>query len=217
MKKPITYHGQPASLILMSDKACSFICESLDLQTPEGVLMRLKGTFAGPFDDTKNRNGRTYDFTNYYSQVQSLMPKIKKKSLLGELEHVKRRQCKYGNVSHRINEIEWDPTTSTFIGTIDILDTPSGRVAYGIAKAGSPLYISSRAIGVVDPKTGKTTLLKLVTYDLVAEPGFANAEFLPVGATPINESVCYVNESEDDDDTPAFLRRRNKNKQTDES
>lgn len=162
--------------------------------------MRLKGTFAGPFDDTKNRNGRTYDFTNYYSQVQSLMPKIKKKSLLGELEHVKRRQCKYGNVSHRINEIEWDPTTSTFIGTIDILDTPSGRIAYGIAKAGSPLYISSRAIGIVDPKTGKTTLLKLVTYDLVCEPGFANAEFLPVGATPINESICYVNESEDDDD-----------------
>ena len=200
MKKPITYHGRPASLILTSDKACSFICESLDLQTPEGVLMRLKGTFAGPFDDTKNRNGRTYDFTNYYSQVQSLMPKIKKRALLGELEHVKRRQCKYSNVSHRINEIEWDPTTSTFIGTIDILDTPSGRIAYGIAKAGSPLYISSRAIGVVDPKTGKTTLLKLVTYDLVCEPGFANAEFLPVGATAINESICYVNESEDDDD-----------------
>lgn len=198
--KQIAYKGKPASLILESRHDCKFVCESLDLQTPEGVLMRLKGTFAGPFDDTKNRNGRTYDFTNYYSQVQTLMPKIKKKSLLGELEHVKRRQCKYGNVSHRINEIEWDPTTSTFIGTIDILDTPSGRIAYGIAKAGSPLYISSRAIGVVDPKTGKTTLLKLVTYDLVCEPGFANAEFLPVGAIPINESICYVNESEDDDD-----------------
>lgn len=197
----------------MSDKACSFICESLDLQTPEGVLMRLKGTFAGPFDDTKNRNGRTYDFTNYYSQVQSLMPKIKKRALLGELEHVKRRQCKYSNVSHRINEIEWDPTTSTFIGTIDILDTPSGRIAYGIAKAGSPLYISSRAIGVVDPKTGKTTLLKLVTYDLVCEPGFANAEFLPVGATAINESVCYVNESEDDDDWQDELDENEQNNQ----
>lgn len=197
----------------MSDKACSFICESLDLQTPEGVLMRLKGTFAGPFDDTKNRNGRTYDFTNYYSQVQSLMPKIKKRALLGELEHVKRRQCKYSNVSHRINEIEWDPTTSTFIGTIDILDTPSGRIAYGIAKAGSPLYISSRAIGVVDPKTGKTTLLKLVTYDLVCEPGFANAEFLPVGATPINESICYVNESEDDDDWQDELDENEQNNQ----
>lgn len=199
-RQQITYKGKPASLILESRNDCQFVCESLDLQTPEGVLMRLKGTFAGPFDDTKNRNGRTYDFTNYYSQVQTLMPKIKAKSLLGELEHVKRRQVKYPNVSHRINEIEWDPTTSTFIGTIDILDTPSGRVAYGIAKAGSPLYISSRAIGVVDPKTGKTTLLKLVTYDLVAESGFANAKMLPVGATQINESICYVNESEEDDD-----------------
>lgn len=211
--KQITYKGKPASLILESRHDCKFVCESLDLQTPEGVLMRLKGTFAGPFDDTKNRNGRTYDFTNYYSQVQTLMPKIKKKSLLGELEHVKRRQCKYGNVSHRINEIEWDPTTSTFIGTIDILDTPSGRIAYGIAKAGSPLYISSRAIGVVDPKTGKTTLLKLVTYDLVCEPGFANAEFLPVGATQINESVCYVNESEDDDDWQDDLDENEQNNQ----
>lgn len=198
--KQITYKGKPASLILESRHDCKFVCESLDLQTPEGVLMRLKGTFAGPFDDTKNRNGRTYDFTNYYSQVQTLMPKIKAKSLLGELEHCRRRTVKYPNVSHRINEIEWDPTTSTFVGTIDILDTPSGRVAYGIAKAGSPLYISSRAIGVVDPKTGKTTLLKLVTYDLVAESGFANAKMTPVNATAINESVCYVNESEDDDD-----------------
>ena len=197
--KQITYKGKPASLILESRHDCKFVCESLNLQTPEGVLMRLKGTFAGPFDDTKNRNGRTYDFTNYYSQVQTLMPKIKAKSLLGELEHCRRRTVKYPNVSHRINEIEWDPTTSTFIGTIDILDTPSGRVAYGIAKAGSPLYISSRAIGVVDPKTGKTTLLKLVTYDLVAESGFANAKMTPVNATAINESVCYVNESEDDD------------------
>lgn len=197
--KQITYKGKPASLILESRHDYKFVCESLDLQTPEGVLMRLKGTFAGPFDDTKNRNGRTYDFTNYYSQVQTLMPKIKAKSLLGELEHCRRRTVRYPNVSHRINEIEWDPTTSTFIGTIDILDTPSGRIAYGIAKAGSPLYISSRAIGVVDPKTGKTTLLKLVTYDLVAESGFANAKMLPVGATQINESVCYVNESEDDD------------------
>lgn len=209
--KQITYKGKPASLILESRHDYKFVCESLDLQTPEGVLMRLKGTFAGPFDNTKNRNGRTYDFTNYYSQVQTLMPKIKAKSLLGELEHVKRRQVKYPNVSHRINEIEWDPTTSTFIGTIDILDTPSGRIAYGIAKAGSPLYISSRAIGVVDPKTGKTTLLKLVTYDLVAESGFANAKMLPVGATPINESVCYVNESEDDDDWQDENEQNNQN------
>lgn len=211
--KQITYKGKPASLILESRHDYKFVCESLDLQTPEGVLMRLKGTFAGPFDDTKNRNGRTYDFTNYYSQVQTLMPKIKAKSLLGELEHVKRRQVKYPNVSHRINEIEWDPTTSTFIGTIDILDTPSGRIAYGIAKAGSPLYVSSRAIGVVDPKTGKTTLLKLVTYDLVAESGFANAKMLPVGATPINESICYVNESEDDDDWQDELDENEQNNQ----
>lgn len=209
--KQITYKGKPASLILESRHDCQFVCESLDLHTPEGVLMRLKGTFAGPFDDSKNRNGRTYDFTNYYSQVQTLMPKIKAKSLLGELEHCRRRTVKYPNVSHRINEIEWDPTTSTFIGTIDILDTPSGRVAYGIAKAGSPLYISSRAIGVVDPKTGKTTLLKLVTYDLVAESGFANAKMTPVNATAINESVCYVNESEDDDDWQDENEQNNQN------
>ena len=55
--KQITYKGKPASLILESRHDYKFVCESLDLQTPEGVLMRLKGTFAGPFDDTKNRNG----------------------------------------------------------------------------------------------------------------------------------------------------------------
>ena len=204
--KRITYDGKPASLILESQKQCFFVNESIEDSMPEGVLMRLKGTFAGPFDDTKNRNGRTYDFTNYYSQVQTLMPKIHAKSLLGELEHCKRRQVKYANVSHRINEIHWNPETKCFEGTIDLLDTPSGRIAYGVAKAGSPLYISSRAIGVVDNQ-GRTTLLKLVTYDLVAEPGFMGASFNPIKVNQINESICYinesicyVNESEDDDD-----------------
>ena len=204
----IRYGGKPASLIVQSAQDTKFICENLQTNSlPKGILAIMRGTYATI--DEQNENGRTYEFNNYFSQVQSLMPKIKAKRLLGELEHVKRRTIKYPNVSHRIESIEWNPKTKSFDGEIAILDTPSGRIAYAIATSGSPLFISSRAIGVVDQHTGKVTLLKLITFDLVAEPGFYDAAFniavdakaaasMPVA---VNESkqTLYINEAFDDD------------------
>lgn len=195
--KRITYKGKPASLILESRQDCQFVMEASDEHVPTGALGRLYGVYA--YMDEKNANGRTYDFANYFSQVQTLMSKIKAKRLLGELEHVKRRTVKYANVSHRIDSIEWNPEKKRFEGWITILDTPAGRIVWAIVSAGSPVFISSRAIGIVNPTTGKVTLLKLITYDIVCEPGFQNAEFNLAGT--VNESAdTFICESADDDD-----------------
>lgn len=209
MAKHITYQGKPAQLIVDSKSCNQFVMESMQTDSlPEGALCRLFGTYA--FMDETNRNSRSYDFDNYFAQVQSLQPKIVAKRLLGELEHCKRRVVKYANVSHRIDSIEWNPKRKAFEGWITIFNTPAGQTAYAIVSAGSPLFISSRAIGIVNPQTKKVNILKLITFDLVAEPGFYDAEFsiastqkqlnsMPVA---INESkdMMFVNESDEEDE-----------------
>lgn len=209
MAKHITYQGKPAQLIVDSKSCNQFVMESIQTDSlPEGALCRLFGTYA--FMDETNRNSRSYDFDNYFAQVQSLQPKIAAKRLLGELEHCKRRAVKYANVSHRIDSIEWNPKRKAFEGWITIFNTPAGQTAYAIVSAGSPLFISSRAIGIVNPQTKKVNILKLITFDLVAEPGFYDAEFsiastqkqlnsMPVA---INESkdMMFVNESDEEDE-----------------
>ena len=209
MAKHITYQGKPAQLIVDSKSCNQFVMESIQTDSlPEGALCRLFGTYA--FMDETNRNSRSYDFDNYFAQVQSLQPKIAAKRLLGELEHCKRRVVKYANVSHRIDSIEWNPKRKAFEGWITIFNTPAGQTAYSIVSAGSPLFISSRAIGIVNPQTKKVNILKLITFDLVAEPGFYDAEFsiastqkqlnsMPVA---INESkdMMFVNESDEEDE-----------------
>lgn len=202
MAKPITYKGKPAQLIIESRQDCQFVAEAVDEHVPSGALGRLFGTYATIGE--RNRNGRTYNFENYFAQVQTLLPSIKAKRLFGELEHVKRRTVKYGNVSHRIDSIEWNPDKQRFEGWITILDTPAGRIAWAVVAAGSPLFVSSRALGVVNPTTGATTLLKLITYDLVCEPSFPEAEFNLVGS--VNESKdTLICESADDEDSPNSL------------
>lgn len=202
MAKPITYKGKPAQLIIESRQDCQFVAEAVDEHVPSGALGRLFGTYATIGE--RNRNGRTYNFENYFAQVQTLQSAIKAKRLFGELEHVKRRIVKYGNVSHRIDSIEWNPDKQRFEGWITILDTPAGRIAWAVVAAGSPLFVSSRALGVVNPTTGATTLLKLITYDLVCEPSFPEAEFNLVGS--VNESKdTLICESVDDEDSPNSL------------
>jgi uncharacterized coiled-coil protein SlyX len=95
------------------------------------------------------------------------------------------------------------------VGRIKLLHTSRGMDARALVKDGIPLHISSRAAGTVD-ESGRVRLQQLFTYDLVAEPGFANAvltrvnegiESNPISAESravlqkLNESYQYMNEN----------------------
>ena len=56
-----------------------------------------------------------------------------------------------------------------------MLDTPAGQIAKRLVDAGVPLSISSRAAGNVGPDK-KVQIKKIFTYDLVADPGFQDAQ-----------------------------------------
>jgi methyl-accepting chemotaxis protein len=123
----------------------------------------------------KNKNNRIYDESEYVPQIKALQEKIKSGKLLGELDHPSNFDISLKNASHVIENLEYDNTTRQVKGRIRLLNTTAGREAKALVDAGIPIHISSRAAGVVE-NNGHVKIKKLFTYDLVADPGFENAE-----------------------------------------
>ena len=159
----------------------------LEFKEENGVYV-LEGVFGEL--DTKNRNNRIYTAEEYLPQIESLQDKIKASKLLGELDHPQNFDVSLKNVSHIIEEITYDEANKQIKGRIRLLDTDAGRQAKALVDAGVPLQISSRAAGAVE-SNGKVKIKQLFTYDLVADPGFENAELKRV-----NESFGFENNSD---------------------
>tara|TARA_Y100000385_G_scaffold287571_1_gene352103 strand:+ start:3950 stop:5842 length:1893 start_codon:yes stop_codon:yes gene_type:complete len=138
--------------------------------------------------DVKNKNNRIYTESEYVPQIESLQEKIKSSKLLGELDHPQQFDISLKNVSHVIEEVRYDSESKRVMGKIKLLDTDAGRQAKALVDSGIPLHISSRAAGEVS-EGGKVKIKQLFTYDLVADPGFANAEL-----SRVNESYGFSND-----------------------
>jgi hypothetical protein len=153
--------------------------------------------------DKLNRNNRIYTESEYLPQIESLQAKIKSSKLLGELDHPQTFDISLKNVSHIIEELSYNKDTKQVMGKIRLLDTDAGRQAKALVDAGVPLHISSRAAGTVE-SNGQVKIKQLFTYDLVADPGFANAELKRV-----NEALGF-----DDDNIFIYEINNIENNQT---
>jgi len=154
----------------------------------------LEGIFA-QFGE-ENRNGRVYEEKEYLPHLEYLKKDMAKGSLLGELDHPERFEVALGNVSHRITELWYDQANRQIKGRIEVLDTPKGIIAKSLLEAGVPLSISSRAAGTVnEDKT--VQIQQIYTYDLVAKPGFEEAELRTVNESAksrITSQITKLNE-----------------------
>lgn len=155
----------------------------------------LRGLFAEI--GTRNQNDRIYPSEVYEPAYEKLIPKIKEKRLLGELDHpIDYDEVRLSNVSHAIIECEIveKDGVKQIQGAVELLDTPPGLVAQALVKAGIPLGISSRGIGstVSSSEGDRVTDLQLITYDLVAEPSFANAILSPDKSDELSDSLKYI-------------------------
>ena len=180
---------------------------NLSQHTEEDDSIVLEGVFT-TFNQ-KNRNGRIYESADFLPHVANLQGAIASRSLLGELDHPHNFETSLANASHVVESLKFDEQQNAIVGRIKLLHTSRGMDARALVKDGIPLHISSRAAGTVD-ESGRVRLQQLFTYDLVAEPGFANAVLTRVNegveVNPIsdeskavlkslNESYQYMNEN----------------------
>ena len=180
---------------------------NLSQHTEEDDSIVLEGVFT-TFNQ-KNRNGRIYESADFLPHVANLQGAIASRSLLGELDHPHNFETSLANASHVVESLKFDEQQNAIVGRIKLLHTSRGMDARALVKDGIPLHISSRAAGTVD-ESGRVRLQQLFTYDLVAEPGFANAVLTRVNEgvevnsisdesravlKSLNESYQYMNEN----------------------
>lgn len=124
-----------------------------------------------------NQNKRIYPRAILEREVQNYKKAVAEGRATGELDHPDSSIVSLERVSHVVRDIGWDG--DDVVGTIEILNTPKGKIAQEIMEAGIRVGISSRAIG----ETTRTNegfdqvdeSLMLVAFDLVSEPSTQNA------------------------------------------
>jgi len=123
----------------------------------------------------ENSNQRIYEEREYLPHLEYLKEKIDQKRLVGELDHPKEFDVSLKNISHLVEELNYNQNDRTLRIKVRLLDTPAGKSAKSLVDAGIPVSISSRAAGNV-MENKKVQIKKIFTYDLVADPGFENAQ-----------------------------------------
>jgi hypothetical protein len=140
-----------------------------------GGRMRVKGKLQEA--EVKNGNGRVYSKEILEREAKRYADgPIKSNTALGELDHPESMVVNLNNTSHNIKRIWWE--NNDLMGELEILNTPSGKIAQEIISAGIPLGISSRGMGSVK-QIGETVEVQddfeLLCFDLVSVPSTPNA------------------------------------------
>jgi len=136
----------------------------------------------------KNQNGRVYPKDILMRECQRYQREyIDQNRALGELDHPESSVVNLNNVSHNILKIWWDG--DALKGTVQVLDTPSGKILKSLFEAGVTLGISSRGLGSVKELRNEGVVevqddFELICWDFVSNPSTPGA-FM----TEINESV----------------------------
>lgn len=165
-----------------------------------GVLREIKGPVAEY--GKKNRNGRMYSeklwdkvLGNSYVQEQ-----LRYNTLYGEANHPESRyEVDFGRVSHMIREMWKVPATDQIYATIDILDTPLGRILNTLYEAGGILGYSSRAGGTLKQKKDYIEVdentYNFITFDAVPFPSVQSARPEEISESGIQETKTLSEET----------------------
>lgn len=132
--------------------------------------------------DTLNQNGRIYPSAVLEREVRNYQKFIIENRALGELDHPDSSVVNLKNVSHIIREAYLDK--GVVYGTVQVLDTPSGKILKSLIESGVKLGISSRGVGSTR-KQGDYQVVQddfqLICWDYVSEPSTPGAFMLPEG------------------------------------
>jgi len=127
--------------------------------------------------EVNNGNGRVYPREILTREIKRYTDgPVKTRTSCGELDHPDSQVINLSNTSHLITEVWWEG--NEVWGKLELLNTPSGKIAQEIVRAGIPLGISSRGMGSLK-QIGESLEVQedfsLLCWDLVSTPSTPQA------------------------------------------
>lgn len=138
--------------------------------------------------NTLNQNGRVYPLDILEREVRNYQKFIAENRALGELDHPDSSVVELKNASHIVREAYMQGDIC--YGTVEILDTPSGKILKSLVDSGVTLGISSRGVGSTKREGDYQVVqedFQLICWDFVTEPSTPGAFMMKEGKE-INES-----------------------------
>ena len=124
-----------------------------------------------------NRNRRVYPKKVLEKAVDRYLSEyVNKGRAVGELNHPDGPTINLDKVSHRITELAWNG--NDVVGKALILNTPMGNIVKGLLEGGCQLGVSSRGMGTVASRNGRSEVnddFTLSTVDIVQDPSAPSA------------------------------------------
>ena len=159
-------------------------------QIEAGKPLMMKGILQKA--ETLNQNGRIYPRAILEREIRNYQKFIKENRALGELDHPDSSVVELKNASHTVREAYMEG--DIVYGTVEILNTPSGKILQSLVESGITLGISSRGVGSTRSKGDMQIVqddFQLICWDFVSEPSTPGAFMMKEGkeVTPqfINE------------------------------
>ena len=132
--------------------------------------------------DTLNQNGRVYPRTILEREVRNYQKFIRENRALGECDHPDSSVVALERASHIIREAYMEGNVC--YGTVELLDTPMGKILQSLVESGVTLGISSRGVGSTK-RDGESQVVQddfqLICWDFVAEPSTPGAFMMSEG------------------------------------
>jgi len=132
--------------------------------------------------DTLNQNGRIYPRAILEREVLNYQKFIKENRALGECDHPDTSVVELKNASHIIRDAKMEG--DAVVGTVELLDTPSGKILQSLVSSGVTLGISSRGVGSTRRQGDNQVVqedFQLICFDMVSEPSTPGAFMLREG------------------------------------
>ena len=132
--------------------------------------------------NTLNQNGRIYPLPILEREVRNYQKFIKENRALGECDHPDSSVVELKNASHIVREAHME--NDICLGTVELLETPSGKILQSLVESGVTLGISSRGVGSTRREGDYDVVqddFQLICWDFVAEPSTPGAFMMKEG------------------------------------
>jgi len=132
--------------------------------------------------DTLNQNGRIYPLPVLEREVRNYQKFISENRALGECDHPESSVVELKNASHIVRSAHMEGDIC--YGTVELLDTPSGKILQSLVESGVTLGISSRGVGSTRREGDYDVVqddFQLICWDYVSEPSTPGAFMMREG------------------------------------